>query len=147
MSWQVTYSGGMTAQIIDLPTGGQADDTIRRTIAALMKGRGVSVNTLAESIGVSRAAWFSKMGGHGTKQAFKAGEVATIAQVLGVSVGQLYDGLGGTFLPPASEMRAWRDSNPQPSDPELVPAGNILNLAAWRQVVKPSEPGVDQAVA
>ena len=124
----------MTAEIVELhPTGGHADDTIRRTIDALIKGKGLSPDAVASAAHMSRSTFFYKMGGHGADRAFKAGEVAEIARFLGVSVGQLYDGLGGTFIPPQppggeglSARRARRDSNSQPSDPKVV----VLRAAA-----------------
>jgi len=51
-------------------------------------------------VGVSHATMYRRLAAKGSKEAFKAGEVATVAQVLGVTVGQLYDGLGGMFVPP-----------------------------------------------
>ena len=91
----------MTAEIVELhPTGGQADDTIRRTVQALMKGKGVTVDQIARAAHMSRATFYNHMGGRGAQGAFKAGEVADIARFLGVEVSQLYDGLGGTFVPP-----------------------------------------------
>ena len=91
----------MTAQVVELfPTGGQADDTIRRTIKAIAEGKGIRADQLAAAAGMSRSSYFDKMAGHGAQRAFKAGEVADIARCLHVTVAQLYDGLGGTFVPP-----------------------------------------------
>lgn len=90
----------MTAEVVALPTAFMADDTIRRTIKALVEGKGVNPDDVAEAAGISRSTYFSKMAGKGSAQAFKAGEVARIATFLGVTVAQLYDGLGGTFVPP-----------------------------------------------
>jgi len=89
----------MTAEVLPLPVARMADDTIRRTIKALVQGKGLRPEEVAEAAGISRTTYFSKMSGKGSAQAFKAGEVALIAQFLGVSVAQLYDGLGGTFVP------------------------------------------------
>lgn len=90
----------MTAEVIALfPVGEHADDTIRRTVDALVKGKGLSPAQVAEDAGMSRSTFFHKMAGKGASQAFKAGEVASLARVLGVSVAQLFDGLGGTFVP------------------------------------------------
>lgn len=87
----------MTAELVR----DTADDTVRRTIKGVAEGKGFTPDQVALAAGMSRSAYFRKISGHGSIQAFKAGEVAAIAQFLGVSVGQLYDGLGGTFVPPA----------------------------------------------
>lgn len=104
------------------PTGEHADDTVRRTVDALIKGRGYHRDEVAEAAGISRSAFYRKMSGRGDKNTFSAGEVASLAAVLGVSVAQLFDGLGGTFVPPPNGgdgLRARRDSNSQPSDPKV----------------------------
>jgi transcriptional regulator with XRE-family HTH domain len=104
----------MTAKVIELfPTGGLADDTIRHTINALVKGKGLRSEDVAAAAGLSRSTYFAKMSGKGSRQAFKAGEVALIAQYLGVHVSQLYDGLGGTFIPDEVSLPRL-DSNQQP---------------------------------
>ena len=85
---------------------------------------------MARALGLSPSSLFLKLAGG---SAWKAWEVAAVAQHFGVSVGDLYSGLGGVFArpavvaPAAVKVRkprrtrdpecAWRDSNPQPSDP------------------------------
>lgn len=105
----------MTAQIVELrPIGDRADDTIRRTIDALIKGKGLRAEDVAATAGMKRSTFFYKMSGKGSDRAFKAGEVASLAQALGVEVAELYGGLGGTFIPPngpdggASVMNGYR---------------------------------------
>lgn len=91
----------MTAQVVDLfPTGEQADDTVRRTIDAVAKGRGLTREQVADGIGMARSTFYRKISGKGSANPFTAGEVATVAKFLRLRVGQLYDGLGGTFVPP-----------------------------------------------
>src|SRR5690606_31830595 len=91
----------MTAEVIQLfPTGELADDTVRRTIRALMHGRGISAEGMAPEVGMTVATLYRRLGGTGATQAFKAGEVASIARYFDVSISDLYDGLGGTFVPP-----------------------------------------------
>lgn len=90
----------MTAEVIAFPIGDNADDTIRATVRALLRGRGMSTEDLADAVGISHATMYRRLAAKGSKEAFKAGEVATVARILGVHVGQLYDGLGGTFVPP-----------------------------------------------
>lgn len=115
----------MTAQVIDFPVGANADDTIRATVEALLSGRGMTKEELADEIGVSYATMYRRLGGSGSKEAFKAGELASVARALGVHVGELYDGLGGRFVPTppdgGTSLRARRDSNPKPSDPKVLP--------------------------
>lgn len=90
----------MTAEVLELfPTGDEADDTVRQTIKALMKGRELSVEDIAPRLGMSPATLYRRLGGKGSREAFKAGEVASAARILKVKVGQIYDGLGGTFGP------------------------------------------------
>lgn len=86
------------------PTGGRADDTIRRTIHALVKGKQLRPDDVAQAAGMSRSAYFRKMSGQGSEAAFKAGEVAAIARFLGVPIGDLYSGLGGTFTAPEAGL-------------------------------------------
>lgn len=91
----------MTAQIVELfPTGEQADDTIRRTVDALITGKGMTRDDVAAAINMSRSTFYAKMAGKGSAQAFKGGEVASLAKALGEPVAKLYDGFGGTFVPP-----------------------------------------------
>lgn len=91
----------MTAEVVPLfPTGAQAEDTIRATVRGLLKGRGLSVEDIAPHVGMSASSLYRKLAGKGDKDAFKAGEVASLARVLNVRVDQLYNGLGGMFVPP-----------------------------------------------
>ncbi len=114
--------------VLDFPRGDVADDTIRRTVRALMHGRGLKVEDLADGIGMQRSTLYRRLSGNGRKQAFAAGEVADIAAFFGVPVGDLYDGLGGRFTPPAAPSTSAPrtdkikgklprlDSNQQPAD-------------------------------
>ena len=113
----------MTAEVIAFPVGATADDTIRATIKALLSGQGISKEDLADAIGMSHATMYRRLAARGCEQAFKAGEVASIADALAVSVASLYSGLGGMFVPPdgGNALRARRDSNPKPSDPKVRP--------------------------
>lgn len=89
----------MTAQVIHFPTDAACiDSTIRTTVKALMKGRGLSAEALAPKLGMSASSLYRKLSDDaGERSSFKAAEVAGLARELGVSVGQLFDGLGGTF--------------------------------------------------
>lgn len=93
----------MTAEISPtFPAGDQAqiDETVRRTIDALIKGRELTRDEAANRAGIDRATLYRRLAGKGSRQAFKAGEVATLARLLGVPVASIYDGLGGVFTPP-----------------------------------------------
>jgi transcriptional regulator with XRE-family HTH domain len=91
----------MTAEVAPLfPTGDRADETVRRTVAALIEGRNLTVDQAAVMAGMTRATLYRRLSGKGSRQAFMAGEVASLARVLRVRIDQLYDGLGGTFVPP-----------------------------------------------
>jgi AcrR family transcriptional regulator len=65
----------MTAEVIAFPVGANADDTIRATVRALLRGRGMSTEDLADCIGVSHATMYRRLGSKGSKEAFKAGEL------------------------------------------------------------------------
>lgn len=121
----------MTAQVIDLvPMGDRADDTIRRTIDAIVKGKGLRPDDVAAAAGMSRSTYFAKMAGHGTKNAFKAGEVALIANYLEVPVSKLFDGLGGTFIPPLPPEGGSNGRHPEAWVTVTYPTGAILDAAA-----------------
>lgn len=126
----------MTADVIDLPPPrGRVDDTIRRTIKALAKGKGIKGDDLADLLGISRSAYFDKMG-DGHTNALTGGEIATIARRLGVKVERLYDGLGGTFAgdddtpPDGGESLPRLDSNQKPSDLVSLQVSDLLATAA-----------------
>ena len=85
----------------------QTDTKISATVNGLAASQGLSKERLAELIGMSRSTFFRHLSSGG----WSAAEVQQLADVLGVSVGELYDGLGGRLgrLPRL-------DSNQQPSD-------------------------------
>jgi hypothetical protein len=107
----------MTAHVVELrPWGDQADEIIRRTVRALMKGNGLNVETLAPLVSMSAATLYRRLAEKGKGREFKASEVADIARHFDVTVASLYDGLGGTFIPPSGPASLPRlDSNQQPS--------------------------------
>lgn len=93
----------MTAEMSpNFPTGDQAqiDETVRRTIDALIRGRELTRDEAASQAGIDRATLYRRLAGKGSRQAFKAGEVAALAHILDVPVARIYDGLGGVFTPP-----------------------------------------------
>ena len=93
----------MTAELTpSFPMGDQAqvDETVRRTIDALIRGRELTRDEAAIRAGIDRATLYRRLAGRGSQQAFKAGEVAALARLLDVPVASIYDGLGGVFTPP-----------------------------------------------
>lgn len=91
----------MTAEVSPIfPTGDQADETVRRTIDALIKGRGFTRDEVANLAGIDRATLYRRLAGEGSRQAFRGGEIAALARVLNVKVADIYEGLGGVFVPP-----------------------------------------------
>lgn len=91
----------MTAEVIRLfPTGEDADETVRRSIKALMAAQGLTKEDVAPRAGMAVSTLYRRFTGKGSEQAFKAGEVASIAAVLGVDISVLYGGLGGSVVPP-----------------------------------------------
>lgn len=92
----------MTADVIPFGRGRRdaADDTVRATIKAVMAGRGVTVEQLAAEIDMPASSLYRRFAGRGSKAPFFAGEVAVIADALGVTVAELYGGLDGRFVRP-----------------------------------------------
>lgn len=86
----------MTADVTPLHAarrpGDDANDTVRRTIRALMAGNGLKVEQLAPMVGMSPSTLYRKFAGRGSHAPFTAGEVAELADVLGAEVGDLYAG-------------------------------------------------------
>ena len=113
--------GRVTAQVLTYPSAGAiADETVRRSVKALIKGRGVSTEDLARAIGMTPSTLYRRLAGKGSSQAFSAGEVALIAASLGVPITDLFSGLGGAVAAseadltsaqsrPASETATARD--------------------------------------
>lgn len=111
----------------------RVDRTIGATVRALLSGRGVSPDRLAEHLGISRGSLYDRMRG---AKAFRASEVARSAAFLGVAVADLYDGLNGKVTPPPDPdgdvMTDWKSpsrrtvmalvSSPQVSAHELAAA-------------------------
>lgn len=92
----------MTAQpSLTFPVGEQADETVRRSIKALIEGRGLDKGDVADATGMTRSTLYRKLSGEGSSKTFTAGEVATLAAFFGVPISAIYEGLGGAFLAPA----------------------------------------------
>lgn len=89
----------MTADVLMHPgAGAMADETVRRSIRALIEGRGVDKDEVARAVGMTRTTLYRRLGGSGSTQAFSAGEVAVIATFFRVPITSLFDGLGGAFI-------------------------------------------------
>lgn len=81
-------------------TGSASDETIRRTLRALLRGRGLTIEQVADAIGMNRATLYRRLAGYGAQQAFSGGEVASLASYLRVPVERVFSGMDGTFVPP-----------------------------------------------
>ena len=66
------------------------DDTISRTVEALMHYRGVSRDELCDATGLSTSSYYNRIKG---SRAWTATEVAAVAHLLGVGIDVLYSGL------------------------------------------------------
>ena len=112
------------------------DAVVSAAVRALSHARQVPTEVIAEVCGVGRTAVFAKLNG---SSAWKLREVVLLAEYFDVSVDDLVSGVVSVVpaagLPPrvrrspvsrgadgasdaaVSNECAWRDSNPQPSDP------------------------------
>lgn len=123
----------MTAEpiLVGTPRGAQADETVRRSIKALIHARGLDKREVADAVGMTRTTLYRRLAGHGSNQPFTAGEVAALADYFDVEIEALFSGLGGAVAAPldAAERRAdgrgarrnaavlpRMDSNHQPAD-------------------------------
>jgi hypothetical protein len=89
----------MSAELVtSLSAAGQADETVRRSVRALIQGRGVDKDEVARSIGMARTTLYRRLSNYGSTQAFSAGEAALIARYFDIPVSSLFDGLGGAFI-------------------------------------------------
>lgn len=70
---------------------------------AFIAGRQIPVEQLATELGVSRSGLYLKLNG---QSPWSAAEVATLAELFGITVSDLYSGLGGTF---AGATGTWRE--------------------------------------
>lgn len=85
----------MTADVTPIRAtrpGDDANDTVRRTIRALMAGNGLKVEQLAPMVGMSPSTLYRKFAGRGSSAPFTAGEVAELASALGAEIADLYAG-------------------------------------------------------
>lgn len=73
-----------------------ADQTISRTIEALMHYRGVTRADLCRAVNLSSSSYYNRLNG---SRAWTAAEVADAARLLGVPVQTLYEGLPGVGAP------------------------------------------------
>lgn len=133
MSAEIVHGGAPQAG----PRGAEVDDTIRRAVKALIHGRDVKTDAVADAIGISRATLYNRLRGRGRQQAFQAGEVADLAAYFGLRVDDLYSGLGGRFTPGAQSS-----INSGCSSPSLA---DVINLPAFAQTRRQRES--DQRVA
>ncbi len=89
-----------TTDTPDAPLAGvaaTADDTIRRSVRALIAARGQESEDVARAVGMTRATFYRRLSGRGAP--FTAGEVQAIADWFDVPVADLFSGLGGVVVP------------------------------------------------
>lgn len=77
------------------------DDRLAATVRALASGRGESVGRVAMHCGMTRSALYDRLNG---TSPWKASEIEAVAHHFEVTVGDLYDGLGGRFGPPRGPL-------------------------------------------
>lgn len=86
-----------------LPEAGVVDETIRRTVVALLHGRSIRKEDLTAVLGCSRGTVFNKLAATDARP-FTASEVARLAVFFEVPITDLYDGLGGRFVAQPSHL-------------------------------------------
>ena len=89
------------------------DQTISAAVRALLSGRGYSPDELCEVTNTTASTLFRKLNG---SSPWKAREVAAIAEFFDVSIGALYDGLGGIVAGPSRRSGAGTRKNPSPAN-------------------------------
>lgn len=91
------------------------DSTISRTVRGIIAFTGMPAGVFREAVGLSRSTYYNKINGD---TPWTADEVAHIAEVLGVSILDLYNGRIPADLPawnPTGASEASRDSlSPEP---------------------------------
>jgi len=74
------------------------DATISATVRGLAAARGLSPDDVAAGIGMNRSTYYRRLAG-----GFSAADVAALADLFGVQVADLYDGLGGRLCATTGE--------------------------------------------
>jgi hypothetical protein len=80
------------------------DETVRRTVRALIDRRGLDLDQVATTVGIPIAAFERRLASAGSSYAFTAGEVRSLAEYFGIEGGELFDYMDGAYVPPAD----WR---------------------------------------
>ncbi len=75
----------------------RTDDTIRRSVKALITAKGHDPDAVALGIGMARRTFYRRVSGNGAP--FTAGEVQTIADYFDVPVSDLFSGLDLVVVP------------------------------------------------
>ncbi len=113
MVLDVPILGRMTAELLVHPTAGAiADETVRRSIKALCRGRNVDMGDIARGIGMPRSTFYRRLSGTGSRQPFTAGEVALIATYFGIPIGDLFTGLGGAVAASEADVTSAQSCSP-----------------------------------
>lgn len=120
--------GIMTAQMHDDAPELALHAVVAANVRAEMARLGIRQSEVAQALGIGQPSVSAKRQGH---TPFTLNELAVIAPMLGMTVGELIDGAvaagvrrspagrgaDGATGPLSQTERARRDSNPQPSDP------------------------------
>jgi hypothetical protein len=94
----------------------RADETVRRTIIALMQARSISCDELADDAGIPLSTLKRRLRSTGSSYAFTAGEVRSLAGHFGFESGNLFRYLDGRYQPDA----LWRPERPSRPDESAV---------------------------
>ena len=117
------------------------ENRVRRSTWALMAARDVKVEDVAASTGIPRSTLYRRLRSKTIDQAFRAHEVAAIADYFGVPVEALYSGLGGLVGVTATgtDGRADTGRYPRPSLTLVVGQGPTPQVAPDQGRFRPAE--------
>lgn len=93
-------------------------EAVSRTVRVLMAEHGVTQTMLAMVLGVSQTQVSSRLR---MDTPWSLSDLEVLARYFGVTVAELVGGAPARGGPGDGGERARRDSNPQPSDPKVVP--------------------------
>jgi len=76
------------------------DETVRRTVQAIMLRRGLDPQRVAEDVGIPVGALQHRLASSGSAYAFTAGETRALASYFGVEGGHLFQYMDRQYQPP-----------------------------------------------
>ena len=96
MSVDKSHYGHMAAQPQMIHTEAEmADETVRRSVLALIQGQRLRKDEVATATGIPRTTLYRRLAGEWSSSPFTAGEVAALATYFGVEVASIFGGLDG----------------------------------------------------